>query len=101
MRGAGLTTVGETYLGKEMLPLLPLLGLVFLVVALLIARYGPNPQLRRGPREEPERTPISPSRLRDLVVELLEAMGLQVTEFEGDSRHLVATRPGPLHETRE
>src|SRR5436190_1979272 len=78
---------------------LPILGLMFLALVLVIARWGTNP--RRHGREQEAGMAIAPARLRELVTELLETMGMRVTLFEGDEQQLRVTRPGPLRDTHQ
>src|SRR5579862_4040660 len=71
--------------------------IVVFALAVLLARYATNPTLARAQARErarPDRRPrIAPSELRSLVLELLDALGLEVLEEEvyGRDRRLVAS----------
>jgi hypothetical protein len=76
-------------------------------LAVLLARYATNPTLVRAEEAErarPDRRPrLMPSELRSLVIELLDALGLEVREEElvGSDRRLVAReRSAPLGGSR-
>ena len=86
-----------------------LFALVFAAgLALLLARYAPNPAIERASDAAlltPDGRPrITAPRLRSLVVELFAAFDLSVIEEElhGDERRLVAARrPGELGAARD
>jgi hypothetical protein len=75
-------------------------------LALLLARYAPNPAVGRAElraRQGDDPRPRMPAaQLRQLVIELLERLGLSVIEEElrGDERRLVAVRQEPLQGAR-
>jgi hypothetical protein len=85
-----------------------LFALIFMsALAVLLARYATNPQVVRAAerdRDRVDRRPrIAPPALRSLVIELLDALGLEVREEEvlGADRLLVAyQRSAPLGGTR-
>lgn len=85
-----------------------LFALVFAAgLALLLARYAPNPAIERASDaallDRDGRPRITAARLRSLIVELLAAFDLSVVEEElhGDERRLVAARrPGELGAAR-
>jgi hypothetical protein len=82
-----------------------LFSLVFAAaLALLLARFAPNPAIRRAAEADRRsldgRPRISPTLLRSLVIDVLAQLGLGVVEEEviGDQRRLIATRQADLPE---
>lgn len=68
-------------------------------LAAMILRYASGGTVLGAPRrnQEPERPRIGPAQLRQLVVDLLDAIGLTIVEEEvhGDERRLVAAQLTP------
>jgi hypothetical protein len=80
--------------------ILPFIVGFFALLALALARWGTNPKRVIAPPGESPMPSVSVARLRELVVELLEAMGMTVTEFPEDPGRFVATFPDPILEAR-